>query len=75
MHADHDTPLYAVRQVGDRWTVYVWRTLDPVVVRGVPQVGLEQDVARAIADFLTEAEGKPERRTGRNDVQPLRWAA
>ena len=75
MHADHDTPLYAVRQVGDRWTVYVWRTLDPVVVRGVPQVGLEQDVARAIADFLTEAERKTERRMGRNDVQPLRWAA
>lgn len=56
MISDDDAGLFSVRQVGDRWSVYRWSTLEIARVHGTAQVDLERDVADAIAEFLTNAE-------------------
>ncbi len=44
---------FAIRQVGAGWTVYDYRTLEPVRLHGRLQSGLERDAAQALADDLT----------------------
>jgi hypothetical protein len=55
---DWTAPAYAIRRVGDGWTVYHWATLEPARVRGTAQVGLSREVAGAIAQFLNDEAGR-----------------
>ena len=55
---DWTAPAYAIRRVGDGWTVYHWATLEPARVRGAVQLGLAQEFAGAIAEFLNAEAGR-----------------
>ena len=49
-----DQPYDLRRESDDTWTVYDVLTDLPAVVNGVPQVGLEMEVADDLVDLLNE---------------------
>lgn len=59
--APAETIRYAIRQVGAGWTVYDDRDLEPARVDGRLLVGLERDLAQAMAEALTRSGSRPTR--------------